>query len=188
MKEATLVAPLLALLLVACGNSQTVDRPMADVHSLLSDLPSEADAMSLATSYPGTSLWVEPMADKIIWHFMREGTGEYGRYVAELSQDGTSRTSVSTRFEDGPADSNLLFLDEVAKIAADASIAAALQGQPVDRATIQSQITQKMISNPMAAHEAAIETVADEMDRQAPPDPCDDPSREDLRDSPVCKE
>ena len=177
-------AALAALLLASCGQdqSQTVDLSVAEVQTLLLQLPGDADAMSLATRYPGTSYRVEPAADQVVWIFMRDGTGEYGRYIAELSADGPNKTIVTTRFNDGPADPNLTFLDDVAKIAADASVAAALQARPVDMATVQNEITQTMMKNPMAAHTAAVETVSDE-----PPDPCDDPSREDLRDSPFCK-
>ena len=72
-------------------------------HMMLSSLPGDADAMSLATTVPGTSYWVEPTANKVVWHFMRQ-SGEYGRYVAELSEAGSDKTRVTTRFEDGPAD------------------------------------------------------------------------------------
>ena len=70
---------------------------------MLSSLPGDADAMSLATTMPGTSYWVEPTANKVVWHFMRQ-SGEYGRYVVELSEAGSEKTRVTTHFEDGPAD------------------------------------------------------------------------------------
>jgi hypothetical protein len=164
-------APFMALTLAGCGKSQTVDKPLAEVQMTLSSLPADADAMSLATSIPGTGFWVEPLAGKVVWHFTRQ-SGEYGRYVAELSEDGPSKTTVTTHFEDGPADSGLKFLDEIAVIAGDASVAAALQGRAVDRSGVKAQISQHIASNPMAAQVQVIETVADEMDRMAPPDRC----------------
>src|SRR6185295_17694900 len=130
------------------------------------------NALSLATSYPGTSYYVEPGDQKVTWHFARVGTGEYGRYVAEISEDGPNKSTVSTHFEDGPADPTLSFLDKVAEIAMDASVTAALQGKAVDKSAVQSQIAQQMVSNPIAAQTAVIETVSDEIDRQAPPDTC----------------
>lgn len=162
---------LMALAMTGCGNFQTVDKPAAQVYMTLSSLPTEADAMSLATTVPGTSYWVEPAANKVVWHFMRPN-GEYGRYVVELSEAGSDRTRVRTRFEDGPADPGLRFLDEIATIAGDASVAAALQGRAVDRGAVQAAINQHIASDPMAAMATTMENVADEMDRMAPPDRC----------------
>lgn len=164
-------APVVALALAGCGKSQTVDKPLAEVQMTLSSLPADADAMSLATSTPGTGFWVEPLPGKVVWHFTRP-SGEYGRYVAELSEDGPSKTTVTTHFEDGPADLGLKFLDEIAIIAGDASVAAALQGRAVDRSGVQAAISQHIANNPVAAMATTMESVADEMDRMAPPDKC----------------
>ena len=161
----------IALALAGCGKSQTVEKPPAQVLMTLSSLPGDADAMSLATTMPGTSYWVEPGANQVVWHFMRQ-SGEYGRYVAELSEAGTNKTRVTTHFEDGPADPGLKFLDEIAVIAGDASVAAALQGQAVDRSGVQAKIGQRIASDPMASMATTMESVADEMDRMAPPDKC----------------
>lgn len=162
----------LALALAACGQSQSVDKPIGEVYATLSSLPADADAMSIATAaFPGTSFWAEPAAgNKIVWHFKRDA-GEYGRYVAELSEDGPNRTTVRTWFEDGD-DSALPFLRDIARSAGDASIKAALTGQPVDQSAIQAQVRQVIASNPVAAQVAVIETVSDRMDKMAPPDKC----------------
>jgi len=166
------LAPLLALALAACGQSQSVDKPIGEVHATLSSLPADADAMSIATSaFPGTSYWAEPSGDnKIVWHFKRDA-GEYGRYVAELSADGPNKTTVRTWFENGD-DSSLPFLRDIARSAGDASIKAALAGQPVDRSGIEAEIRRRIASNPVAAQVAVIETVSDRMDKMAPPDKC----------------
>lgn len=161
----------MALALAGCGKSQTVDKPLAQVLVTLSSLPGDADAMSLATTMPGTSFWVEPGANKVVWHFMHQ-SGEYGRYVAELSEAGADRTRVSTHFEDGPAAPNMRFLDDIAKIAGDASVAAALEGHAVDRSGVQAKIRERIGSDPVASQVEVIEHVADEMDRMAPPDTC----------------
>ena len=162
----------LALALAACGQSQSVDKPMGEVYATLSSLPADADAMSIATAaFPGTSYWVEPMGDhKIVWHFKRDA-GEYGRYVAELSADGPNKTTVRTWFENGD-DSALPFLRDIARSAGDASIKAALTGQPVEQSAIQNQVRQVIASNPVAAQVAVIETVSDRMQKMAPPDKC----------------
>lgn len=166
------LTPLSALTLAGCSDSQSVDKPLAEVYMILTSLPGDANAMSLATRFPGTSYYVEPADHKVTWHFVRDGKGEYARYVAELTEDGPNTTKISTHLEDGPADSNLSFLDDVAKIAADASITAALHGNSVDRSAVQQQITQQMISNPLASQITTIETVSDEMQKEAPPDRC----------------
>ena len=161
----------MALALAGCGKSQTVEKPVAQVLVTLSSLPGDADAMSLATTMPGTSYWVEPGANKVVWHFMNQ-SGEYGRYVAELSDAGTDKTSVATHFEDGPAAPNMRFLDDIATIAGDASVASALEGHAVDRSGVQAKIRQRIASDPVASQVEVIEHVADEMDRMAPPDRC----------------
>jgi hypothetical protein len=165
------VAPLIAVALVACGEKHSVDRPMAEVLTTLSSLPSDANAMQLATSFPGTSYWVEPAADKVVWHFTR-ASGEYGRYVAKISADGPNRTTVTTYVEEAGSDANLAFLRDIAKVAGDASVVAALEGLAVERAAVQQQIQKMIGDNPVAAQMAAIQTVAEEMDRLAPPDKC----------------
>jgi hypothetical protein len=166
------LAPLSALAFAGCSESQSVEKPYAEAFAALTSMPGDADAMSLATRFPGTSFYIEPTDHKVIWHFVRDGTGEYARYVAELSEDGPNKTTVSTHLEDGPADSNLSFLDTVAKIAGDASVTAALHGTAVDRSAIQQQIAQEMIKNPLASQITTIETVSDEMKKQAPADSC----------------
>jgi hypothetical protein len=165
-------APLLALALVACGQKHSVDKPIAEVYTALASMPADADAMALATIFPGTSYYVDPAsASKVVWHFQRKGA-DYGRYVAELAADGPARTTVTTHFEEGESETNLSFLRDIARIAGDASVTAALEGKAVDRAAVQAEIRQHIASNPMAAQMATIQTVSDEMDRMAPPDTC----------------
>jgi hypothetical protein len=166
------LAPWVALALAACGQKQSVDKPMAEVYSTLTSLPADADAMALATTFSDTAYFVEPAGDsKVVWHFQRNGA-DYGRYVAELSADGPAKTTVTTHFENGSIDSNLGFLRDVAKIASAASVTAALEGHAVDRSGVQSQISQLIASNPVAAQVQVIETVSDRMDQMAPPDTC----------------
>lgn len=170
MRSRLWFVPLTAFALTGCGKSQIVDKPIAQVSMMLSSLPGDADAMSLATTVPGTSYWVEPTANEVVWHFMRP-TGEYGRYVVDLSEAG-SKTRVSTHFEDGPADPNMRFLDDIATIAGDASVAAALEGRAVDRSGVQAKIRERIGSDPVASMATTMESVADEMDKMAPPDRC----------------
>lgn len=172
MRQFAWLAPLVALALAACGQSQSVDKPMAEVYSTLTSMPAEADAMPLATTFSGTAYYVEPAGDnKVVWHFTRGG-GDYGRYVAELAPDGPGKTKVTTHFENGNIDSNLGFLRDIAKLASEASVRAALEGHAVDRSGVQSQISQMIASNPVASQVQVIETVSDRMDQMAPPDPC----------------
>src|SRR6478672_3529202 len=118
-------AALVALALAACGQSQSVEKPMAEVYATLTSLPADADAMALATTFSGTAYYVEPAGDnKVVWHFQHNGA-DYGRYVAELSASGPKTTKVTTHFENGSIDSNLGFLRDIAKIAGEASVRAA---------------------------------------------------------------
>ena len=66
----------------------------------------------------------------------------------------------------------LKFLDEIATIAGDASVAAALEGRAVDRSGVQAKIRERIAGDPMASMATTMESVADEMDRMAPPDRC----------------
>ena len=171
MRLATILAPLMALLLAACGNTHRVERPIGEVFANLSNLPAEADAMSLATQFPGTRYWAAEEGNKVIWHFA-QGDREYGRFVAELTEAGPGATEVNTRFEADGA-SELAFLRDIAEAAADASLVAALEQRPVDRAAVQARIRELATSNPMGAQVATIKTVSDQIDAMAPPDPCE---------------
>jgi hypothetical protein len=158
-------APVLVLLfLAACGNSQHVKRPLGDVHASLISMPAEANAMALATTFPGTAYYLEPDGGRLVWHFTHNGK-DYGRFVATLTEDGPAATHVSTSFEtasDAPSAGNFDFLRKMARMAGEASIAAALAGRPVDRDTLQQKMTKLVASNPMAAHTAEIDRYAEE--------------------------
>lgn len=155
--------------LAACGNSQRVERSLTDVHATLASLPADADAIAVATTFPGTDYFVEDQGDQLIWHF-RHQAQDYGRFVAKLSQDGPNATTVSTHFEnasDAADAGNLAFLRQIAAKASEASISAALSGRSVDRSSLQQEIQAEVAKNPMAAQTAVIQTVGDEIDRIA---------------------
>lgn len=164
----SLVAPVLALLfLAACSNAQRVERPLDDVHATLASMPADANAMELATDFPGTDYYLEPDGGRLIWHFRHNGR-DYGRFVATVREDGPGATKVSTHFEkadDAQIAGKLEFLRDIARMAAEASIAAALSGRAVDRAALQEQIRTQMVQDPTAAYTAVVETVSADMDR-----------------------
>jgi hypothetical protein len=172
-----IVVPLLALLLAACGsNAQRVEQPIGEVFASLADMRSDANAMPLATRLPGTRSQVEQTESEVVWRFTQHGE-EYGRFIAALAADGPAATNVTTRYEPVPNRGDLAFLHNVAQAAGEASVAAALAQQPVDMAALEQQISQIAVTNPVAAQIAVIETVSDEMDARAPPDPCDSDDR-----------
>ena len=168
-----------SLSLAACDNAERVERPYADVYATLASMPAEADVMDLATTFPGTDSWLENRPGQLTWHFTHEGK-DYGRFLVTLAEDGASATKVSTSFEeanDAAASARLGFLRQMARKAGEASVAAALTGRPADRTALQQEMTQLIMSDPMAAQVAVIETVGSEMDRLAPEDPCDSDDR-----------
>lgn len=164
-----LFTPMTALLLLAaCRNAQRVERPMDDVHGTLASIPADADAMELATTYPGTDYLLEQDGGRLIWHFRHNGQ-DYGRFVATLKEDGPAATKVSTRFEnadDAELADKLGFLRDVARITAEASVAAALSGRAVDRAALQQQIGTQMVQDPTGAYTAAVEMIRSDLDRE----------------------
>ena len=168
-----------SLSLAACDDAERVERPYADVYATLASLPAEADVIDLATTLPGTDSWLETRPGQLTWHFTHDGK-DYGRFLVTVAEDGASATEVSTIFEesdDAAASARLGFLREMARKAGDASVAAALSGRPADRSALQQEMAQLLMSDPMAAQVAVIETVGSEMDRLAPPDPCDSDDR-----------
>ena len=175
-----MLAPLAAMiLLAACSGGRHVDKPLNEVYVMLTSMPAEANAMALATTFPGTSHYLQPDGGRLIWHFTHQGK-DYGRFVAILREDGPNATVVSTAFEqanDAELSAKLGFLRKMARKAGDESVAAALEGRAVDRLAFQEEMKQMVLSDPMAAQMAAIETVGAEMDRLAPPDPCDSDDR-----------
>ncbi len=162
-----------ALLLAACGKSETrIEQPSIDVYAMLSSLPQDANALPLATSYPGSSFYLDPQPDKLVWHFTHQGI-EYGRMIAEVTPDGAAATDVSYYFEDvhdNPAVERFHFLRDVARIAAEASVEAALQRRPVDLAAVQAGIDKVYANNPVANQMKMIDTISERMDEMAPPD------------------
>lgn len=169
-----------AMLLAACGKSSTrVEQPFVDVYGLLAGLPAEANAMPLATDYPGSSVALEPRTDQLIWHFTHQGI-EYGRMIAEIAKDGEQATKVTTHFEDvrdNPVVAKFDFLRKTARIAAEASLAAALGRHSVDQVAVRAEINQVYAANPVAMQMKTFEGISEQMSKMAPPDPSesDDP-------------
>lgn len=181
-KSLHLVAVFAALLLAACGGqTHRVEKPVGEVRATLMEMPPEADVMSMAASFPGTTYFLDSGGEQLVWHFTHNGK-DYGRFVAVLAQDGPNATKVTTHFEnsnDAELAGNLDFLRKVAKQAAETSIAAALSGRAVDRDAFGKQFAAMMLANPMAAQSAMGATLADQfnrisddMDAMAPEDPC----------------
>ena len=161
------LAPIAALLLLAaCNDGQRIERPLTDVHASLVSMPAGADVMSSATVFPGTAYYLQPDGGRLIWHFTLNGK-DYARFVATLREDGPSATSVSTQLEpvDDADAKNLEFLRDIARIAGEASVAAALSGRPADREAIENRIVEQVARDPLSAQTAVIETVHSEMDR-----------------------
>lgn len=162
-----------ALLLAACGKSETrIEQPSIDVYAMLSSLPPDANALPLAMSYPGSSFYLDPQPDKLVWHFTHRGI-EYGRMIAEVTPDGANAADVSYYFEevrDNPAVEQFHFLRDVARIAAEASVKAALEKRPVDQAAVQAGIDKVYADNPVANQMKMIDTIATRMEEMAPPD------------------
>ena len=170
-----------ALMLAACGKSSTrVEQPFVNVYGMLASLPADANAMPLATDYPGSSVELEPRTDQLIWHFTHQGV-EYARMIAEIAAEGEKATSVTTHFEDvrdNPVVAKFDFLRKTARIAAEASLGAALGRHSVDQVAVRAQINQVYADNPVAMQMKTFEGIADQMDKMAPPDPSesDDPA------------
>lgn len=160
-----------ALLLAACGQSTTrVEQPRIDVYAMLSSLPADANAMPLAMTYPGSSYYLDPLPDRLVWRFTHEGI-EYGRMTAEVAADGDKATEVITYFEDvrdNPAVERFAFLRDTARIAAEASLKAALKRRAVDQSAVRAAIEQVYAKNPVAAQMKNIESIAQQMDEMAP--------------------
>lgn len=169
-----------ALLLAACGQSTTrVEQPRIDVYAMLSSLPADANAMPLAMIYPGSSYYLDPLPDRLVWRFTHEGI-EYGRMIAEVAADGDKATEVTTYFEDvrdNPAVERFAFLRDTARIAAEASLTAALERRAVDQSAVRAAIDQVYAKNLVAAQMKNIETISARMDEMAPPrsEDSDDP-------------
>lgn len=169
-----------ALLLAACGKSATrIEQPRIDVYAMLSTLPVEANAMPLAMTYPGSSYYLDPLPDRLVWRFTHEGI-EYGRMTAEITAHGDKATEVTTYFEevrDNPAVERVAFLRDTARIAAEASLKAALERRAVDQGIVRAAIDQVYATNPVAAQMRTIETISAKMDEMAPPrsEDSDDP-------------
>ena len=170
-----------AILLAACGKSSTrVEQPFVNVYGMLASLPAEANAMPLAIDYPGSSVALEPKTDQLIWHFTHQGI-EYGRMIADIAKDGEQATNVTTHFEDvrdNPVVAKFDFLRKTARIAAEASLAAALSRHSVDQVAVRAQINQVYVDNPVAMQMKMMEGIAAQMDKMAPPDSSesDDPA------------
>jgi hypothetical protein len=164
------LVPLAALLLVvACGDTRRVEQPLTDVSSMLMSLPGEADALKLATPFPGTAYYLEPQGDRLIWHFTKEGK-DYGRFIAALKEDGSSATKVSTWFEsadDAKGSANLGFLRKIARIAGEESVHAALDHRAIDRQELRQRLISEAGKDPLGAATATMQSVGDEMDRLA---------------------
>ena len=159
---------LLALLLLAgCSETQRIDRPIGDVRTTLVSLPQQSNAMDFSQVYRETDTILEDQGNRLIWHFRRNGL-DYARYTVELEADGDSATNITSNFEtaDDASDADQLgFLRNLARKAAEASVAAALAGRAVNQAEFQQILQQEAVNNPTSFAKTSMKSASDAMDR-----------------------
>lgn len=175
-----------ALLLAACsGRERVVAEPLDMVRAKLAMMPDEADALYLGIQGASVGYHLESGADALVWHFTKDGA-DYCRYTARLVAVGPSKTRVSTRAEyvtdaadaavaGGAARPDYSYLCDVARIATDESVAAALESRPADTNAVFKRIGATVAANPtgmMRSVEAALAEAESEMETYEPYDPC----------------
>jgi hypothetical protein len=168
------VAAMTALLAACAGGAREFDLPLSEVQHRLTELPREANVFGLLAELPGVAHWQERDGDRLVWHFTLNGQ-DYARYHAELTAVGDARTRVATRFEEaeeavvaspGRRGSDLAFFRETARIAADESVAAALEGRAADTSRIRTRLAAHIVADPMAVARSAGEMMK-EMNRDS---------------------
>lgn len=160
--------------LAACtGAERVVNEPMASVSAKLLAMPQASDATKFALQTPETSVYVAPEGDRVVWHFTQRGR-DYCRFYAELREDGASKTRVRTRSELAPDAADAIvaeggrrpdhsYLCNMARLAGEESVAATLQGRPVDNQAMLRRVRVAVAANPLAVGR----TASDAMDEAA---------------------
>lgn len=156
-----------ALLVAACSGRQTqvAEQPLTRVHGQLIAMPAQANAMDTAMQAAGTAYWIESGGNPIVWRFAMNGKA-YCRFHAELTEKGPTSTVVATwaeqvdeasraAVEDGRKRPDYRYLCDVARIAGEESVAAAVQNRAADKPAIVAKLRGKVASDPASAMRAA---------------------------------
>ena len=180
------------VLLVACsgGAERVVNEPLVSVAAKLVAMPQASDATRFALQTPESSVYVapenEPDGERVVWHFTQRGQ-DYCRFYAELRQEGAAKTRVRTRSEiasdaadaivaEGGKRPDHTYLCNMARLAGEESVAATLEGRPVDNEAMLHRIRVAVAADPLAVGR----TAADAMDEAARTMKADASSRPDL--------
>ena len=168
------------------GTERVVNEPLASISAKLVAMPQASDATRFALQVPESSVYVAPEGDRVVWHFTQRGR-DYCRFYAELRQEGAAKTRVRTRSEiaadaadaivaEGGRRPDHTYLCNMARLAGEESVAATLQGRPVDSEAMLRRIRVTVAADPLAVGR----TAADAMDEAARTMKADNSSRQDL--------
>jgi hypothetical protein len=189
----TIVAMAAAALLAAgcSGRERVVAEPLDSVQAKLSMMPEQSNALQFAYHIPGSSMYLEPQADRLVWHFTKDGA-DYCRFSAQLIAAGPAKTRVITRAEDAPEASQAAvaaggkpadysYLCGVARIAGDESVAATLENRPADKLAIGKRLQGQMMTDASGFMKAVDASLDDEIRRREADDPCNNPQSQRCR-------
>lgn len=175
------------VLLAACSGrtSHTAAEPLDAVRIRLIAIPDQANVLPVAMQAAGTSYWQESTGNPLVWRFAMNGA-PYCSFFAELKEQGPGKTQVLTWAE--PADDaakaavaaggerpDYGFLCNVARIAGNETVAAAVENRAGDKQVILSKLRRNLVADPASAMRAA-DAAMDEAVRNAPKplDPCEE--------------
>jgi hypothetical protein len=175
------------ILLAACSgrNSHVAAEPLNDVRRRLIAIPAQANVLPVAMQAAGTSYWQESSDNPFVWRFAMNGH-PYCTFYAELKEQGPGKTQVITwteRAEEaakaaaaaGGDRADYSYLCDVARIAGEETVAAAVGNRPADEQIVLSQLRRNLVADPASAMRSA-DAAMDEAIRDAPTslDPCEE--------------
>lgn len=164
MYRSVVMSAVAAVSLTGCGElfGDLVKQPPAAVIGMIYNMPPDKNLMRLPEHFPGARMYVTTTPKGVVWTYRLNGV-DACRFTARVKEETPQSAVVWTESED-ISDDDETFLCNAVKIAGEESVAATLEGRPVDRSKLEAEMASATINN----FGSIQRTIGDEMVKNAP--------------------
>jgi hypothetical protein len=152
MSRAVLLSIPACLMLGACGElfGDLVQQPRDATIMMVYNMPSADNLMMLPQRFPNVTVRAGTSEEGVVWTYLMDGK-EACRFTAHVKEETPTSSVVWTEMDDVSAEGEG-YLCETVRIAGEESVAAVLEGRPVNRQAVEAAIAAAMVNNMGSVH------------------------------------
>jgi hypothetical protein len=164
MNRSVAMSAVAAVSLAGCGElfGDLVQQPPAAVTNMLYNIPPDKNLMRMPEYFPGAHMMVKTTKEGVVWTYVRGGVNVC-QFTARVKEETATSAVVWTESED-ISDDGETFLCNAVRIAGEESVAATLEGRPVDRSRLDAELAAAAVKN----FGSIQKTLAEEIVKNAP--------------------